>query len=609
MSATMNQGELKTIDVRNHMPSSWNVLRLSEADHADERLGKRYGARKKLKQASLSLDTSTRATYAQSIAEMLRDINETRGGQTIAVFNQVDRAQDTYHKLKTFAPDEDVLLLHSRFRASERLGLARRLCTPVPEGKRRVVIATQAIEAGVDITSRTLVTELASWDSMVQRFGRCNRYGEESEAHVYWTDIAACDENGKSTKEALPYEPHKLEAARKILVEQQDVGPTSVANLHDNLVSPVHHVIRCKDLLQLFDTTPDLAGADNDISRFIRDDEDLDIQVYWREVGPDGPATDQNTPRREEVCSVSVGAFRDFVAKRCKEGRFFWVWDYLDGRWQPLRADQIRPGIEVLVDSRAGGYLVDSGWMASSKTAVPCIAVNEDDQNEGNSDDPPSHIGRFVALKAHSDDVVQELSDMSVALALKENDFNALSRAARLHDWGKIHPIFQAMLTERREGDTPVPGAGPWAKSDRMSSAGGNALRPQFRHELASALAALAQGESDLVSYLIAAHHGKVRLSIRSMPKELIPEDGRRFARGIWEGDILPPIHLGGGVTMPAITLDLRAMELGRAPNAQPSWLERTLRLRDHFGPFYLAYLEAIIRAADRRASAKEARS
>jgi CRISPR-associated endonuclease/helicase Cas3 len=46
-------------------------------------------------------------------------------------------------------------------------------------------------------------------------------------------------------------------------------------------------------------------------------------------------------------------------------------------------------------------------------------------------------------------------------------------------------------------------------------------------------------------------------------------------------------------------------MELGLSA-AGSSWLERMLALRDRDGPFRLAYLEALLRVADWRASAKE---
>jgi CRISPR-associated endonuclease/helicase Cas3 len=46
-------------------------------------------------------------------------------------------------------------------------------------------------------------------------------------------------------------------------------------------------------------------------------------------------------------------------------------------------------------------------------------------------------------------------------------------------------------------------------------------------------------------------------------------------------------------------------MELGLSIEGQPSWAERVLELLEIYGPFRLAYLEALLCAADRRASAK----
>ena len=50
-------------------------------------------------------------------------------------------------------------------------------------------MATQVIEAGVDLSSQLLITDLAPYASLVQRFGRCNRAGELTEARIFWVDL------------------------------------------------------------------------------------------------------------------------------------------------------------------------------------------------------------------------------------------------------------------------------------------------------------------------------------------------------------------------------------------------------------------------------------
>lgn len=112
---------------------------------------------------------------------------------------------------------------------------------------------------------------------------------------------------------------------------------------------------------------------------------------------------------------------------------------------------------------------------------------------------------------------------------------------------------------------------------------------------------------SDLIAYLIAAHHGKVRLSLRSMPNESgDPQDSdRKFARGIWEGDSLPAFPIGNGDVTEAVSMSLDLMLLGNTAD-RPSWLTRCMKLRDAWGPFRLAYFETLVRIADWRGSDRE---
>ena len=170
------------------------------------------------------------------------------------------------------------------------------------------------------------------------------------------------------------------------------------------------------------------------------------------------------------------------------------------------------------------------------------------------------------------------------------------------------------MLLAGRQDEELLRG-GPWAKSEAnggrarywiFSSDCKKIERPYFRHELASALAWLQKRKqmgiaSDLTAYLIAAHHGKVRLSIRSLAQENSPkEQDRLFARGIWDGDCLTHEN---GILDEDVNLDLSIMQMGEG-----SWLERTTGLRDNpaIGPFRLAFMESVLRIADWRASRME---
>jgi CRISPR-associated endonuclease/helicase Cas3 len=361
----------------------------------------------------------------------------------------------------------------------------------------------------------------------------------------------------------------------------------------------IRTIIRRRDLLDLFDTTPDICGQDLDISRYIRDGEDNDVQFFWRDIGEGGrPGEHEPQPSREELCRVSIGEAAKFL-KDDKKTRA-WRWNPLEKKWEIAKSG--RPGGVYLIASSSGGYEDALGWTGEAKAGQFALHRPPDEESESHDSDGNSFNRRWLELGRHTLDVVAETDRITSALHLSTEESAALHTAALWHDVGKAHEIFQAMLWN---GDASRKGT-LWAKSE---SRYGKSARRGFRHELASALAWLLiasdnVSKRDLVAYLIAAHHGKIRLSIRSLPDEKGNPDAPEalFARGIWQGDKLPPASLGELKT-PEISLDLSFMQMGEGPHG-PSWLARTIALRDQVGPFRLAALETLLRAADARASA-----
>ena len=609
MSATLKTGTLSTVDFAERA-ETLPCLSLSSDDTKHSRIAVRVSAVKLSHKAETMWRQETKDDYAEQLAkEVCR--HHQPGTLTVVMVNRVGRAQDVFvelqRQLKSEPSQPDLCLIHSRFRQAERARLQQRLKEKPDQG--RIVVATQAIEAGVDISARTLFTELAPWSSLVQRFGRCNRYGEweqKSPARIFWIDLetSMADKKGEQQlvpEAALPYEIDDLDWSRDQLNHLKEVGPNKVSKIAAPEKNEFGHVLRRRDVVDLFDTTPDLAGNDIDVSRYIRDGENNDVQVYWRQWDGEEPSADMPAPRPEELCAVAIGRIKEFLKKDVQAFR----WDGLERHWLLVKKDNVWPGLTMLFHVSEGGYAEDLGWTGNSDDVVPAVPLPPElPSNEALDEDRFTFINRFIHLTEHATDVAQEMKTMKAALddPTLTIPWSELLTAARWHDVGKAHEVFQKMLTNPLLPNDPHKSGGPWAKSDHKK---GRPDRKHFRHELASALALLLHKESDLAAYLAAAHHGKVRLSIRSLPDEEVPLDGQRFARGVWEGDELPGVDLGDGITTQMLSLTLSFMEMGEGPHG-PSWLERTLRLRDDYGPFRLAWMETLVRVADWRGTAKE---
>jgi CRISPR-associated endonuclease/helicase Cas3 len=582
ISATIDPAWMETVDFPgNRVP----LIEPDEDDRANPVVLSRLRAEKRLERAPAS------CRLPQGVAEFAAR-EHAAGTLTLVITNTVKRAVEIRTALEK-RTKADVRLLHSRFRAADRREHVEAALSKgwPPEG--RIVVATQVIEAGIDIDASLMVTDVAPYPSVVQRFGRVNRRGERKGCRIYWVDRPLLNKQKALTEASdlsaqqlegvcAPYEAADIRKAIGMLEGMSSAAPDDLPPLSESRM-PWKHVLRLADLLDLFDTSSDLGGNVIDISRFVRSGEDHDVYVLWREWDRKNgsPGEESND---SELCPVPIGeAPQDAL-----------TWNAADGLWaRPEK--KIYPGMTLLLHTSEGKYTKEYGWSLDSKAPVPPVseAATAVDRIDA---DPRSFLRREQTLEAHTQMVLEDMRGLIRSLdELGLDAYRAdLEEAARYHDWGKAHPVMQKTL----QGKEPpyselLAKSKSWRKHDRRF----------FAHELASGLAMIQGGCRDLPAYVAVAHHGRIRVMVRSMPGERA--ESREYIRGLKEGDRLLPCSLGDGVQRGETAISLRMAELGFGTDGEASWTERVLRLRDELGPFRLAYLEMLLRAADAAASAR----
>ena len=115
--------------------------------------------------------------------EILKALEQ--GRKVAVVVNTVDSAQEVFLRwksiLKEKLPCKTALCYHSRFIMRDRDEKEKLLLEKDKEGRPAfvdLVIATQAIEVSLDISFDLMLSECAPLDSLIQRAGRCNRFGK-----------------------------------------------------------------------------------------------------------------------------------------------------------------------------------------------------------------------------------------------------------------------------------------------------------------------------------------------------------------------------------------------------------------------------------------------
>ena len=160
--------------------------------------------------------------------------------KAIVIFNTVEDAISFYKLLVNLDLNSKKVLLHSRFNEIDRERKIMEL-NEIKKLNEYLIISTQTIESGVDISSNLIITELAPANSLIQRLGRFLRYENEYEGEVHiWFEV---NEEGKIKSYMNKYKVYDLKLVEKtleILKKQNLKINFHVPESYENLLKDVY---------------------------------------------------------------------------------------------------------------------------------------------------------------------------------------------------------------------------------------------------------------------------------------------------------------------------------------------------------------------------------
>ncbi len=206
-------------------------------NEADPLVKQRIGARKHLRLTSVDADKQVAHKIAE-IAAGYKDANV-----AVLAFARTLEAVAVIEK-ELAKTKRSVVLLTGTMRGRERDDLVekpefKRFLKGAELGETVYLVCTSAGEVGIDISADHLVCDLSTFESMAQRFGRVNRYGERADTRIDVVHPASFGKIDKKTGELKADEIDKrrqktLDLLKKLSPfgnDQHDASPLSLGNL------------------------------------------------------------------------------------------------------------------------------------------------------------------------------------------------------------------------------------------------------------------------------------------------------------------------------------------------------------------------------------------
>jgi CRISPR-associated endonuclease/helicase Cas3 len=348
------------------------------------------------------------ATIVKEVHDAIDHFNGAPSPAIGVVVNRIARARAVFKQLTEMigAQEAECLLLIGPARPVDRDNVANQLA-PIRTGAERtlekplILVATQCIEAGVDIDLDALITEAAPLDALRQRFGRLNRAGRDivpySAIVAAKSDVSGRAEDPVYGKAIKPAWERLMEAAGKDgsdPIVEFGLQAFTVRMEADALAGKADAPVLLPAHLDLLSQTSPIPAADPEVSLYLHGTsrQPDSIIVIWRaDIAPERHRDEDIRrllmlvpPRSFEAIELPLWAVRRWLMQEGRtlayladiattapeeeerarprgEGRKVFRWKGSDERSCWINPAALRPGDTIIVPAHYGG-VDEFGW-------------------------------------------------------------------------------------------------------------------------------------------------------------------------------------------------------------------------------------------------------
>jgi len=431
MSATLPESFIR------HLYKDLDRVEIIDAKEKDIAIRKKRNVELKWKNKELS---------SEDIIQSLQT-NE----KLIVIVNRVDFAQELYKnvksKIKKYENEPKIILLHSRFLPKDRNQKLKKIKEIFGKDSKKeengILITTQVIEAGMDISTPCMISELSPIDSIIQRAGRCGRWGTNGEIIIYDTETPA-----PYNKELIESTKEKLVDLEKISLNWEKEKELVDSVLNDYASENWLDTKAISDVINLF-TKAAFEGKREKVQQAIRNSLSVDLTIW----NPDEPI---KNPWELPGISFPFYSFKSFADENQ-------IWEIKDvdnflgeigTEWEIYPSTETNPNNRYIIHPNDAAYSRDIGFELGEneikEEPFEPQSKNKEDLKDNNylnykNEEWSLHTDRTLNF------AVQELQEyrytikkLSEKLGIEQEKIhNDIKITIALHDLGKLNKKWQ----------------------------------------------------------------------------------------------------------------------------------------------------------------------